>query len=174
MLKKIAYILLLSPILMATTCEDNECGFVESPDNDIVNLIALIPLGAEYDQGDKLTLRVNVPATNSYFGEEINLHDATGDKSAKITLFSNNIFKDNKLNFIKGSQGREANWFYLPYNKKTNRYELEVEITLNRLGLYSHYNGGEIDFGATNCPDYRLKTNIVELDDIVLEFSVLK
>ncbi|PVW14780.1 hypothetical protein [Marixanthomonas spongiae] len=174
MFKKLVYILILSPVLMATTCEDNECSVIESPDNKTIDLIEFTPLQAEYNQGDALLLTINVPATNTYFEEEINLREATGDKVAKITLFSSNIFDDNKLNFIKGSQGREANWFNLPYNKKTERYELEVEITLNRTGLYFHYNGGEIDFGTSNCPDYTLKTNILGVDDIAVEFSVIK
>ena len=159
---------------MATTCEDIECNYTENHETDNLNVITLTPLKTTYNQGDELILKISLPATNIYFGKEINLYKSTGDNSALIILLSDNIFQNNILTFIKGSQGTYPNWFNLPYNSETEMYELEVKTMLNRKGMYSHYNGGEIEFGTSSCPDYKLNTGFIGIEAYSpIEFSVI-
>ena len=167
-------LLLLTSVLMATQCDSDECF-----DQNCVyeeNLISLIPLLNTYDKGDQLTLKINIPSTNSYFGNEVDLFESTADNSASLVLYSDTIFTDNTLTFIKGSQGEYPNWFNLPYNSQTEMYELEVKIVLNKIGDYMHFNGGDIDFieSAGRCSDYLISTNILWLQQGDIEFMVVE
>lgn len=57
-------------------------------------------------------------------------------------------------------------------NNQTGNYELEVEITLNRTGSYAMVTDGSVDFGSSDCPDYRLNFVYVGIETQFLEFSV--
>lgn len=176
-IKKVLAVLILSPILMATSCEDDECNYVESPIDETSNLILLTPLQTTYSKGDELTLKISIPSTNTYFGEEVNLFDITKNTSACLILRSDSLFQDNNLTFVKGSQGLHPNWFNLPFNSQTEMYELEFKVILNRIGQYSHYNGGEIDFKKQSpCPIYRINTDILWTEEgkNAIEFEVVQ
>lgn len=160
------------PYLLAIDCED-DCRVVENVYlEDYVSLVMLTQLQETYDAGDEITLSVNLPASNNYFDEAVNLFEETGQESATLVLLSDNLFTDNELNFITGSQGKHSNWFIMPYNPQTQMYELEINITLNRSGAYSHYNGGEVQIGASDCPDYELNILFEGVEGDFIEFTV--
>lgn len=96
--------------------------------------------------------RINVPATNTYFGQEINLPEKTNDYEGLLLTSYSSLFAGNQLTFTSGSQGSETNWFNVPYNANTNSYEMEVIITLNKLGTYTLHTNDYISFqGASEC-----------------------
>ncbi len=169
-MRKAVFILLLSPFLMAIQCIDDEC-IVEEASFDI---ITLSPLEETYNKGDEITMTINFPASNDFFENSRNLYNETADPSASVILLSDNIFLDNTLNFVKGSQGRFPNWFVLNYNAENENYELEVDVILERTGGYSHFNGGSIELGPSDCPDFSLTSNFIGVDANIIEFTVIE
>ena len=166
-------ILLLIPVLMATQCDVDDCD--TQNDTQVEDLILLTPLQSTYNKGDELIIKVDIPSTNNYFGSDIDLFNTTNENTASLVLFSDTIFIDNTLTFIKGSQGEFQNWFNLPYNSQTEMYELEVKIVLDKVGDYMHFNGGEINFKESGpCVEYRINTNILWLTNGDVEFTVLE
>ena len=164
-------------ILLLTTLTgcpgDEDCSDFGSSTR-VDNLITLTPVQTTYNQGDIITLKSEIPASNYYFGDFLNLFDKTNDYNA-LLVTSSNLFIDNQLLFIKGTQGSETNWFNASYNPENGIYELEIQITLNRLGNYSFITNDSFYFqGSSQCNRYRLDTNIVnnEPGPGVIEFTV--
>jgi len=160
---------------MMTTCED-DCFTVENwQEEDVVDLISLTPLETAYEQESVLTLKIDLPASNAFFGDQVNLFEETSDNSALIVLSDDELFVDNTLTFVKGSQGEHSNWFVMPYNSQTGTYELDMQITLDRPGAYSHKKSGTIYLGPsdpTACADFRLNTQFMNIVGQFMEFTV--
>jgi hypothetical protein len=181
-MKLIFFTLFLIPLMAMTQCED-DCATLENwQEEDVVDLISLTPIQSTYEQGDVLTLSINLPASNDYFADyfnnrqkQVNLYEETGDSFALITLGDDELFLDNTLTFITGSQGEFPNFFILPYNSRTEMYELEVQITLDRIGSYSHEKSGRIYLGPpdpTQCADYLLNVQFANIEGRFIEFTV--
>lgn len=171
LLKFTSLFLLLTTL---TGCPGEEDCFDIGSTARVDDLLELTPLQTSYNQGDIITLKVEIPTTNNYFGETLNLFERTNDFEAQLTT-SSNLFANNQLAFIKGSQGNETNWFNTPYNPENGKYELEIKITLNRLGNYSFITNDSFHFqGSSKCNRYRLDTNILhsEPGPGVIEFTV--
>lgn len=158
-----------------TSCED-DCFSIENlGEEGIVDLISLTPLETAYEPESVLTLKIDLPASNVFFGNQLNLFEETNDNSALIVLSDDELFVDNTLTFIKGSQGKNLNWFVMPYNPQTGMYELDVKITLDRPGAYSHHKSGIIDLGPpdpTACADFLLNTQFMNIEGRFIEFIV--
>ncbi|MCF6296097.1 MAG: hypothetical protein L3J25_10470 [Flavobacteriaceae bacterium] len=171
-LKQTLCLLLLTTVL---ACPGDEDCFDLDRITQVADLILLTPEQTEYSQGYTLTLKVDLPATNSYFGDEFSLFEATSTMEAKLTLAFNQLFIDNTLTFVKGRQGEASNWFYLLYNPDNDTYELEVTITLNRADEYSL---ATLDYiivkGADDCNRYRIDTNVLWAGDALVEFTVIE
>lgn len=168
-------ILFLIPSLIMTSCEDDCITTENTEEEDIVDLISLSPLETAYDAESVLTLKIDLPVSNTFFGDQVNLIEQTSDQSALIVLSDDDLFTDNTMTFIKGSQGEYSNWFVMPYNPQTDMYELEVQITLDRLGAYSHKKSGTIYLGPpdpTACVDFRLNTQFKDIAGRFIEFTV--
>lgn len=128
-----------------------------------------------YEPESVLTLKIDLPASNTLFGDQVNLFEETSDNSALIVLSDDELFVDNTLTFIKGSQGKYANWFVMSYNSQTGMHELDVQITLDRPGAYSHEKSGIIYLGPpdpTACVDFRLNTQFMNIVGQFIEFIV--
>lgn len=129
-------LLLLATVLLLYGCpEENDCddlGRISRVDN----LIRLTPVQTQYRQGDVITLSVEIPAINEYFGSTVNLLEQTGNSNARLSLSTTELQIGNELMFISGYQEREINWFGLRFNNNTGMYELEIQIKLNRIGMY--------------------------------------
>jgi hypothetical protein len=157
---KITGLFLLMTTLTGCPGGDDDC-FDYGATVRVDNLLKLSPLQATYNQGQIVTFKILIPATNTYFGEELNLFEKTNDYEAFLLTSYSALFTGNELTFIKGSQGSEINWFNVPYNNITNMYEFEVNIKLNRIGSYVLYTNDYLTFqGSTKCNRYRLDTNI--------------
>lgn len=169
---KIIGILIL--LITLTGCPgDEDCNDLGSSTR-VDNLITLTPVQPTYNQGDIITLKSEIPASNYYFGDSINLFEKTNDYYA-LLITSSQLFFDNELLFIKGNQGSETNWFDATYNPENAKYELEIQIKLNRPGNYSFITNDSFYFqGSSECNRYRLDTNIVnnEPGPGVIEFTV--
>lgn len=138
------------------------------------NLIKLIPLQTTYNQGDIVTLKAEIPASNNYFGNSINIFEKTNDYSALLTLAFNELFISNDLTFVKGSQNQFNNWFDVPYNAQNGNYEIEIKVKLNRTGNYSFVTADSFEFqGTQNCNRFRLDSNIEGMNsNEKIEFTV--
>ncbi|MEM9361202.1 MAG: hypothetical protein AAGA43_01150 [Bacteroidota bacterium] len=165
---------LLSLILpfMAIDCED-DCVVEENwEEENVTMLMELSQLEDTYSQGDILTLTAQVPSENTFFDRTVDLNLESGDNTALLMLLSDNIFIENNLDFKKGQQGQFANWFLLPFNPTTGMYELEVDVELQRIGAYSHFNSGTFEFGSSDCPDFILNSRFAGVEDQFIEFTV--
>ena len=142
---------------------EEDCNDALGGISRVDDLILLTPLQNTYNVGDVITFKISVPATNDYFyGETINLLQETNDHKPKITTAYDNLFIGNQLVFIKGSQGAYVNWFNLAYDDQTNLYELEIKITLNKIGNYILQTNDSVEFqGSSKCNRFRLDTNIL-------------
>jgi len=134
--------------------------------------MTLSPLQETYTKGDTITMTINLPASNNFFGSSRNLFNETADPTALVVLLSDNIFLDNTLTLIRGSEGRFPNWFVLSYNNENETYELEVEIILERTGAYSHFNEGSIELGPSDCPDFSLTSRFIGVEEQIIAFTV--
>ena len=126
-----------------------------------LELIKISPVQQVYNQGDFITLKLDLPAINNYFdGSSINLLQLTNDYDAKLSLFFNQLFVDNEVTVLKGNQGQYSNGFYVIYNPNNGNYELEVKIKLNRTGNYSFINGGNIIIRKSKYFYYNIDTSL--------------
>jgi len=176
-MKKSLFLLLLSPYLLAIQCPDQECALIENwEQNSFVQLLDITPIQSSYNAGDTITLTASIPATNQYFGEEVNLLEASGDETGLMQLITyegrGDLFQENQVTIKKGAQGRFPFWFDMQYNAQTSNYELKVDIILKRTGSYTMLADGYIEFGSSDCPDYRLNFIFAGIEDQFLEFTV--
>ena len=158
-------------LLFACPSSDDNCDDYGSTTR-VDDLITLTPIQETYNQGDEVILKATFPATNSYFGREINLLSSTNDYSARLTLGFDQLFIGNNLDFIKGSQSEFPNWFNILYNSDTQNYEFELKIILNRLGKYTFVTTDTIEINGDNCNRYRIDTNVIWNGMARIEFIV--
>jgi len=158
--------------LLLTACPGEEDCFDMGSTTRIDDLIKLLPEQTEYNQGDVVTLSLTIPATNSYFGNELNLFQETGDELARLNLGFNYLFIDNEVNSIIGNEAEFINRYYMPYNSENDTYELILEITLNKVGNYSFVTDDSIEFIGNGCDRYIIDTNILWQGDAIIEFIV--
>jgi hypothetical protein len=153
---------------------DEDCNDLGSSTR-VNDLIILTPLQNIYNQGDIITFKIIIPANNTFFGEQLNLFELTNNKYEALFITSYSwLFTGNRLTFIKGSQGSEANWFTAVYNNFNESYEFEVEIKLNKTGNYTIITDDSIIFqGNSSCNRYRLDTNILGANsEDIIQFTV--
>jgi hypothetical protein len=170
-LRKFTFLIVITLLIfLITGCPGEEDCFdlgSTTRENDLINLL---PEQTEYNQGDLVILSLNLPSTNSYFGNELDLFQETGDDLARLRLGSFDLFTDNEVDFITGSQA--DNRFFMPYNYDNNTYELKIEIILNKAGNYSFVTDETIEIIGNGCDRYIIDTNISWQGDAVIEFSV--
>ncbi len=166
-------LLLLAAVLLLYGCPDeNDCddfGRIAR----VPNLIKWTPVQSIYNQGDIVTLKLEIPASNNYYGETINIFEQTNDTNALLIMSTSGFQNGNTLNFLKGTQESEVNWFGAMYNELTGVYELEIEITLNRIGTYDLDNAHNIDFLGRNCNRYFIDTNVDFIQGQHFQFEVI-
>lgn len=139
------------------------------------DLITLTPLQNNYNQGDIITLKIVIPANNTFFGEPLNLFEKTNNNyEAYIETSYSWLFTGNILTFINGRQGSETNNFIAIYNNLNESYEFEVDIKLNKTGNYTIVTDDSIIFkGNSSCNRYFLNSNILDADsEGVIQFTV--
>lgn len=156
-MRKLLILLILSPLLLATQCFDDECATLENLETEetyVYNMV-ISPLRSTYEVGDEVTFKVQLPANNSFVGSRIDMFEESGELTA-LLVHDDELFNKNRVSYTTGSQGKYPNWFIMPYNFNTDSYELELAVTLNRSGDYSIPNYGFIEIGDSGCPDYRI------------------
>jgi len=130
-------------------------------------LMIVSPLQETYNQGDTITLKLNIPSVNNYFGNEINLFLETGGKTPYFWDYFMQISgsqEENDIILIKGN--RLIPEFELFYDSVNKVYELEVQIVFNKTGIYSFIPIGTVFFpkktGTYKCGDsgFIIHTNI--------------
>lgn len=176
-MKRIIFLVIFCPYLLAIQCPDQECALIENwEQNSFVPLLNITPIESSYNAGDVITLSATIPANNDFFEEEVNLLDASGNETGLLQLIAvegqGDLFQGNEVTINKGIQGQFPVWFEMPLNTATGNYELEVDVTLNRTGDYMMLTDGYVDFGSSDCPDYRLNFLFVGIEGQFLEFSV--
>lgn len=151
---------------------EEDCNDLAS-DITVPDLVTIIPLQETYQKNDEIILSLTIPSENNYFGNTVDLFQETGDLNPLI-YGDNNFFIENEVTILKGSQGEYANQFHLDIIN--NIYVLEVMITLNRVGNYSHDADYEINFqGNTTCNRYHIETTIQgQNSQNKIEFEVIE
>jgi len=161
---------LLLTILTGCPIDEDDCNDLGRT-IEVPNLIKIVPLQDTYQKGDVVVFKI---AIENIF-EGINLFNETGDSVAWVILGSNQLFTQNELTFIKGSQGEASNWFNMPFDGSIEKYELEIKVKLNKIGQYSFFTGDDIDFIGNECNRYRISTNIAGMNsERKIEFEVLE
>lgn len=169
---KYCVLFILFITLSATSCGDeNQCG--DTPVAKLHNIVKIEPEQLTYNQGDVITLKIEIPSNNNYFGRNINLVEETRDYEGSC-FFPNPIFNvENEISIVKGIiLGRS---YYtevkLPYNFITGKYELELVIKLNKVGVFNAVSGFEgIGFkGNDKCEYYNIKENYNEAKNFMVQ-----
>lgn len=155
-----AFIILitLSACPMMDDFED-DCTQVVNVDN----LLTLTPFRTSYNQGEIITLKLVIQSTNNYFGNQMDLNNMINNGNSQLQFYSDSLFVDNEITFIKGSEIiYENSRFNLIYNSNSNSYEFEIQIKLNKTGVYSFESAENILFSKENngCKRYQISTNI--------------
>lgn len=168
---RICGILLL--VVTLTGCPGEEDCYDFGKSARINDLIIISPSSSTYNQGDTVSYKCEISSENEYFGSKINLFEKTKDFNAR--LYANPIFfEGNSVTIKKGSLEINDGWVNEEYNPVNQKYELEIEIKLQKKGLYSMISGEYIEFqGNSECNRYRLDTNIQGMNqDGKIEFTV--
>ena len=93
--------------------------------------------------------------TDRYFQE-------TKLDSGLLTINLSELFKDNNVTFIKGQKIDDGK-FKAVYNSTTDSYELEINVWLNRPGIYCLDSAAvfqDRDYNEENCIFIIVATNI--------------
>ncbi len=109
------------------------------------DLVTLSPLKKNYQKGETLKLKFSLPSKVKTNGKAIDIYQSTKRTSGILLIDLSELFEDNTVTFIKGQKLAE-NKFSAIYNSTTDSYESEIDIVLNRQGIYS-FNS------FTNCQD---------------------
>ncbi len=126
----------------------------------VPDIFILAPLQEAYNKGDVVTLKGSIANISPYFAEpNVNLFEVT-EKENALFVGNDELYEGNALEFIEGSQGNHSNWFNMPYNPDTDRYEFELKIILNRTGPYNFITAELIDINGEDCNRYQINTNI--------------
>jgi hypothetical protein len=169
--KKIFFVLIITTLFGCPREEENCNDFGSTVRVD--DMITLTPLQVIYNQGDEIEMKLEIPAVNTYYGNELNLFQLTNDYFATLSISQNRLTTGNQLTFIKGSLGTTLSTFELPYNFDTQKYELDVKIKLNAVGVYSLYTNETILInGITKCNRYFMHTKIQGSVNNMVEFTV--
>ena len=140
----------------------------DGPSARVTNLIKIIPLQTAYNQGDEVSIKFSIPASNTFFSAtQLNIFAITNVTTSNvISGFSGNLFSENLVTQVKGfySQGGLSNpnetILAMSYFQETDSYELEVKVKLNRVGNYSFLAAGQsVTFsGNQRCNNFTIIT----------------
>ena len=139
-------------------------------------LIILSPLKTTYNIGESVKLKFSLPSKMKVNSKEIDIYQATKSTSGSLALNLSELFKGNTVIFIKGKKIDDYK-FSPEYSNATDSYELEIDIVLNRAGIYSFEsfaNFQERESVDGSCIFLQLATDIKGRndDDGRLEFVV--
>lgn len=152
-------LLLIATVLMLYGCPGNDdCDDLRSR-AEVYDLVKLGPLQNQITQGSIITLSLELPSTNSYFGSTVNLFEQTGDNAALLIFTGPDLFIGNEITFVKGFLDRNVSLFGVVYNPMTQNYELEIEIKLNKLGVYELDALHFIEITGRNCNRFGIDTS---------------
>ncbi|SKC12074.1 hypothetical protein [Chryseobacterium balustinum] len=166
----------LVPLMMQ--CEDGRQNPCENYTNYIYeeNLCQLEPAKLTYNQGETVNFKFSVKSKLSANGKSLDIYKETQLKSGLLLINLAELFKDNTVVFIQGEKV-EDNRFKAVYNTTTDSYDLEIQVKLNRSGIYSFDSTATFQDRAHddgNCSYIAVTTNIKgnNLDDGRTEFVV--
>lgn len=131
----------------------------------INDLMTITPLLTTYNQGDEIIIKIEIPATNSYFGSEVNMLAQTNNFIARFEtnfpLFYNTILD------IKGYHTESNGFkdFFLIYNPVNQIYEIELNVKLNEIGVFDYTLGYQtIKILKKDGSAFIIHTSIVGID----------
>jgi len=137
---------------------------------EMSNLMHITPLQQVYNQGDIITVSLEIPRVF----QGVDLLAETGDRDVLLTLSDDDLFINNTIDFIVGSRNSDhSNWFYLSYIESSELYKLEFQVTLSRQGEYDMFTSEDsINFVGSNCNRYFIDTSIDGAINNRIQFTV--
>ncbi|WP_123962817.1 MULTISPECIES: hypothetical protein [Chryseobacterium] len=100
------------------------------------DLILISPTKQSYTQGETIKLKFSVPSKMKVSSKDIDIFQTTKQSSGILRIYLSELFQDNTVNFVKGKKIDDFSSSPV-YNSITDSYELEVDIILNKKGIYS-------------------------------------
>ncbi len=152
-------LILLATVILLYGCPGNDDCDDFGSTAEVYDLVKLGPLQNQIRQGSIITLSLEFPSTNSYFGSTLNLFEQTGDNTALLIFTGPDLFIGNEVTFIKGFLDSNVSLFGVVYNSMTQNYELEIEIKLNKLGIYELDAIHFIEISGRNCNRFGINTS---------------
>ncbi|MBW7674125.1 hypothetical protein [Chryseobacterium chendengshani] len=172
----VLFSIFLVPLMMQ--CEDGRGGPCDTYTRyaSEENLCELLPAKSGYNQGETVTFKFTIKSKLSLNGAQADIYQETKSDSGLLIINLYELFKDNTITFNKG-QKIDDNKFKAVYNTATDSYELEINIKLNRSGIYSFDSVATFqdrDYNDENCMFIAVTTNIkgINPDDGRTEFVV--
>lgn len=167
---------LLAPLMMrCTDGRENPCDVYTNYTNE-KDLVTLSPLKQSFQKGETIKLKFSLSSKLKVDTKSIDIFQSTKRTSGVLSVNLSELFKDNTVIFVKGNK-LEEHKFSAIYNSTTDSYELEIDVVLNRQGIYSFstfttFQERESEDGV--CVFISLITNIKEnnSDDTRVEFVV--
>jgi len=166
----------LVPLMMQ--CEDGRGSVCDSYTQYGVeeNLCQLLPAKLNYSQGETVSFKFAIPSKLSLDEKKVDLFKETKLNSGFLFINLSELFKDNMVTLIKGEK-MEDNKFKATYNAGTDSYELDINVQLNRTGIYSFESIATFrdrDYQDTDCAFITVTTPIkgANSDDSRTEFVV--
>lgn len=108
-----------------------------------------------------LTASISIPNTTMYFGDEVNLLQASSTSEVILEGFNHkDITLGNEINVLKGRLEEDGD-AVLIYSEASDSYELRFEILLERLGEYFIFNNDDLSLTfdtIENC-SFRINTS---------------
>lgn len=167
----------LVPLMMQ--CEDGQGGPCDTYTRyaSEENLCELLPAKSKYSQGETATFTFAVKSKLSVDGKQTDIFQETKLDSGLLTVNLSELFKDNTVTFIKGQKIDDGK-FKAVYNAVTDSYELEINVKLNRPGIYSFDSVAAFqdrDYNEESCIFIIVATNIKgsNPDDGRIKFAVI-
>ena len=121
----------------------SKCGEgIEEPCSDytnytsIDNLGKITPLKVSYAQGETVKFKFSLDSKISLINKDIDIYQTTKASPGFLAINLTEFLKGNAVTYVKGNLVSE-NLYNVVYNSITDAYELEIDVILNRKGIYS-------------------------------------
>ncbi len=115
------------------------------------NLMSIIPERSTYNVGDTVVFTFEVDAINSIVLDNFNMLEYTNETIGTLSLPSFDLFRGNIVISNTGIFIDNSESLFVIFNPATNSYKVEVEIELQREGIYEFVSEGRFLLAGKDC-----------------------